>query len=183
MSQNRGLRYAIDESAQHRQCLNVRDRVCFGTAQTLMRTCIHRLTHCTLTSLVVCLCNSIFKCKYIALRTSGAFAIYHHTKPCTQTTELSSIDECGRAKVALDPSRTGAIKDENIPNAPRGCSRYNGRWYFNSHATGELDGASEPVCKATAGQPNNICAHEPCIFISQIFCTHRTLVSRASTHQ
>ena len=93
----------------------------------------------------------------VPLCTSGEFAIHHHTKPCTRTTELSSIEECRRAKVALDPSRTGAVEGDNYEGAPRGCSRYDGKWYFNSHAVGKLDGASEPVCKATAGKPTNTC--------------------------
>ena len=156
-----------------------------STAQTLVRTMAYEYTYSMRFSFADCftstfrlftfaiLCTTVD----VALRTSGEFAIQHHTKPCTRTYELSSIEECGRAKVALDPSRTRTIKEETIPNAPRGCSRYDGRWYFNSHATGKLDGASEPVCKATAGKPNDICVHDPCISICPKYS------ARASTHQ
>ena len=72
--------------------------------------------------------------------------IQNHTKACSVATELSAID-CESAKAALDPSADG-IEPEKNEAAPRGCARYQGTWYFNSHATGALDGESEPVCKA-----------------------------------
>ena len=76
-------------------------------------------------------------------------------RACGVATELSAID-CGRAKAALDPS-AGAIVPEENKGAPRGCSRHKEKWYFNTHATGSLDGESEPVCKATAGHASNDC--------------------------
>ena len=76
--------------------------------------------------------------------------VQHHTKWCTSATTLSSIEECSNAKTFLDPG-TDAVKDDNNKGAPKGCSRHKGTWYFNTHAEGTLDGESEPICKATAG--------------------------------
>ena len=66
------------------------------------------------------------------------------------------MDECSRAKAALDPS-AGVVKTENFDGAPKGCSFYKGKWMFNSHATGKLDGVSMPVCKSTAGSERSDC--------------------------
>ena len=64
---------------------------------------------------------------------------------------MLTIDECGQAKTVLDPS-AGALESENFPDAPKGCSRHKGTWYFNTHAEGAPDGKSEPVCKAKSGE-------------------------------
>ena len=61
------------------------------------------------------------------------------------------MDECSRAKAALDPS-AGVVTTEHFDGAPKGCSLYKGKWIFNSHSTGKLDGISEPVCTNTAGK-------------------------------
>ena len=65
-------------------------------------------------------------------------------------TIIATLEECSRAKTALDPN-ADAVETENFDGAPKGCSLYKGKWMFNSHATGKLDGISEPVCKAEAG--------------------------------
>ena len=75
----------------------------------------------------------------------------HHTKWCSPVTMIATVDECIRAKTALDPS-ADAVKSEDYEKAPKGCSRTGRKWYFNTHATGALDGESEPVCKAAAGE-------------------------------
>ena len=64
---------------------------------------------------------------------------------------LVTITECSNAKALLDPS-SAAVEKKEVANAPTGCSRFKGKWYFNTHATGKIDGVSEPVCKPTAGQ-------------------------------
>ena len=91
--------------------------------------------------------------------TAGEYAIQHYSKPCTSATQLATITECKDAKAALDPT-DGAVKIEKYADAPSGCSRYGGKWYFNSHVKGALDGASEPVCKATPGKTNSVYLHE-----------------------
>ena len=64
---------------------------------------------------------------------------------------LATIEECKNAKKQLDASAP-AVESEELDNAPKGCSRYEGKWFFNTHAKGKLDGASEPVCKADASK-------------------------------
>ena len=64
---------------------------------------------------------------------------------------LGTARECESARAALDPSGP-AVKSEEVGNAPKGCSRFEGKWYFNTHAEGKLDGVSEPVCKDDAGK-------------------------------
>ena len=63
---------------------------------------------------------------------------------------MLTISECITAKVVLDPS-AGAVTEEHYPDAPSGCSRAKGKWYFNTHARGVLDSTSQPVCKAVYG--------------------------------
>ena len=77
--------------------------------------------------------------------------LQHHTKWCSSDSALATAKECESAKAVLDPSAT-AVKTEELGNAPKGCSRWDGKWFFNTHAKGKLDGASEPVCKADAGK-------------------------------
>ena len=83
--------------------------------------------------------------------TAGGYLLQHHTKWCTAHTMLATIEDCKNAKKHLDPSAP-AVESEELDNAPKGCSRYEGKWFFNTHAKGKLDGASEPVCKADAGK-------------------------------
>ena len=94
-------------------------------------------------------------CDYIA----GPYAIHHHTKPCGSVTKLATISECSDAKATLDPSDAAVLPD-NEADAPSGCSRYKGKWYFNAHARGALDGLSEPVCKATSGKTTYLCLQD-----------------------
>ena len=82
---------------------------------------------------------------------TGGFVVQQHTKWCTSGTMLPTMDECSNAKTVLDPG-AGAVKSENNRNAPKGCSRHKGAWYFNVHEEGVLDGESEPVCKTAAGR-------------------------------
>ena len=95
--------------------------------------------------------------------TAGEYAIQHHTKPCSSGTKLTTIHKCSDAKAALDPSDT-AVKPDNASDAPGGCSRFQGKWYFNS-LKGALDGASEPVCKATSGNTTCVYLHDFKIYI------------------
>ena len=76
--------------------------------------------------------------------------VQHHTKWCETGTLLSTIDECNDAKAVLDPG-AGEVEEDDRADAPKGCSRHKGTWFFNSHARGALDGESEPVCKASRG--------------------------------
>ena len=73
------------------------------------------------------------------------------SKACSADTILDSISECKSAKVVLDANADGDVKSEKYDDTPKGCSRHKGKWYFNIHATGALDGASEPICKTVIG--------------------------------
>ena len=84
--------------------------------------------------------------------TAGGYLLQHHSKLCSSLAMVATIEECSRAKAALDP-RAGEVDIDDSPNAPKGCSRFQGKWYFNTNAKGEVDGASEPVCKVTPGNP------------------------------
>ena len=64
---------------------------------------------------------------------------------------LTTIAECSSVKTVLG-SRAKGVTVEDYAKAPRGCSRVDGEWYFNTHAEGTLDGESEPVCKIIAGE-------------------------------
>ena len=81
---------------------------------------------------------------------AGAFVVQRPSKQCSAGTMLTTIAECTSVKTVLGP-RTVAVTFEDYAEAPKGCSRYKGQWYFNNHAKGELDGESEPVCKIIAG--------------------------------
>ena len=83
---------------------------------------------------------------------AGEYAIQHHTKSCSPENMLASTSECIRAKTVLDPD-VDTVGNENYNGAPKGCSRFEGKWFFNTHKTGALDGTSEPVCKASTGKP------------------------------
>ena len=69
---------------------------------------------------------------------------------CSPETKITTLKECGRAKITLDP-RAPAVNKEDYEGAPGGCYRHEGRWFFNYQATDILDGVSELVCKDTAG--------------------------------
>ena len=57
---------------------------------------------------------------------------------------LLDAEACSNARWCYE--RDKSITQTDTPNAPKGCSRRKGEWYFNVHATGALDGESEPVC-------------------------------------
>ena len=87
----------------------------------------------------------------ILAHNTGGFVLQYHTKWCSSDSALATAKECESARAALDPSAP-AVESEELDNAPKGCSRYDGKWFFNTHAKGKLDGASEPVCKADASK-------------------------------
>ena len=101
-----------------------------------------------------------------SVHTAGKYIIQHHTKQCGTGIILTKFADCKSAKSALDPG-AGTLKIESDENAPKGCSRFRGQWYFNTADRGTLDGESQPVCKASTGEPNNhtILVH------TQIECT------------
>ena len=68
---------------------------------------------------------------------------------------LSSIQDCTKAKTVLDPG-ADAVRADNNENAPKGCSRHFGTWYYNSIVKGTLDGESEPICKALPGKEKDL---------------------------
>ena len=82
---------------------------------------------------------------------TGGFLVHLPDESCTSATVLSSIKDCSSAKTVLDPG-ADAVKSENNRNAPKGCSRHKGAWYFNTVVAGKLDGESEPICKALPGK-------------------------------
>ena len=79
--------------------------------------------------------------------------LQHPTLGCSSAAILVTLTECNSAKALLDP-RAAAVEEEDYSGAPKGCSRFKGEWFFNTHATGKIDGVSEPVCKPTAGESN-----------------------------
>ena len=99
---------------------------------------------------------------------AGLFVAQLPSKACTSTTILTSAEACTSAKLSLDPT-AGVVLLEDFAKIPKGCSRTKGKWYFNKHTTGTLDGASSPVC---AGE-RDILFHkrvnkttQHCLFIS-----------------
>ena len=78
---------------------------------------------------------------------AGQFVAQLPSKACAADAMLATADECRSAKATLSPDAAG-VKLQTDEEAPKGCSRWQGKWYFNSHATGKLDGVSEPICKA-----------------------------------
>ena len=88
-----------------------------------------------------------------SVHTAGPYVLQHPTLGCSSEAILVTITECNNAKALLDPS-SAAVKEEDYDKAPRGCSRFKEKWFFNTHATGKIDGVSEPVCKPTAGESN-----------------------------
>ena len=79
--------------------------------------------------------------------------VQHPTLGCSSEAILVTITECNNAKALLEPS-SAAVEQGKYAETPKGCSRLEKKWYFNTHATGKIDGASEPVCKPTAGESN-----------------------------
>ena len=94
----------------------------------------------------------------ILAHNTGGFVLQHHTKWCSSDSVLATAKECESAKAALDPSAP-AVHSEEVSGHPKGCSRFEGKWFFNTHAKGQLDGASEPICKTTAGKSQRTCAY------------------------
>ena len=82
--------------------------------------------------------------------TTGAYVVQSASKACSADTILGSISECKSAKTVLEVDAAD-VESVKYDNTPKGCSRNKGKWYFNTHATGALDGASEPICKAVVG--------------------------------
>ena len=99
--------------------------------------------------------------------------IQHHTQWCSSDSALATAKECESARAALDPSAP-AVKSEELGNAPKGCSRWDGKWFFNTHAEGKLDGESEPVCKTAAGKANRILRGRflYVLYMNTFFCMH-----------
>ena len=86
----------------------------------------------------------------IYLYTKVGFTIHHHGKRCKSDTMLSTIKECSNAKAVIDPT-ADAVRAKDSTDAPKGCSRYQGEWFFNTHKTGAYSSVSDSVCKATSG--------------------------------
>ena len=89
-------------------------------------------------------------CVQSTMCTTGAYAVESASKACSSDTILASISECRIAKAVIDANAADVVT-EHYSDTPKGCSRHKGKWYYNTHATGALDGTSEPVCKAVLG--------------------------------
>ena len=74
------------------------------------------------------------------------YVVQDHDRACTRDTMVTSFNECSRAKTSFDRDAADVEKESNA-DTPKGCSLYKGKWYFNSHATGKLDGEREPICQ------------------------------------
>ena len=81
------------------------------------------------------------------MRVAGEFVAQSVSRSCSANAMLATVGECSRAKAALGPDAADVETEANA-NTPKGCSRWQGKWFFNTHATGKLDGDSEPICKA-----------------------------------
>lgn len=88
----------------------------------------------------------------------GRYRVQKHSR-CSSETIITTIDECSRAKAALDAGAP-AVNKEDYEGAPYGCYRHEGRWFFNTQATDTLDSVSEPVCKDIAGASNYLTSEE-----------------------
>ena len=73
------------------------------------------------------------------------------TERCSPDTMIATSQECSRAKAALDP-KAPAVKSQHFKQSPKGCSRFAGLWFFNTHETGTFDGVSKMICKASTGK-------------------------------
>lgn len=82
---------------------------------------------------------------------AGPYVVQHPTLGCSSEAMLATIEECSNAKALLEPS-AAAVEQKQYAGAPKGCSRLEKKWVFNTHVTGKIDGVSEPVCKPTAGE-------------------------------
>ena len=107
---------------------------------------------------------------FVHTSTAGGYLLQHHTKWCTAHTMLATIEDCENAKKSLDPN-AAAVRSDNDPDAPKGCSRFEGKWFFNNHDKGEVDGVSEPICKARGGEPTET------VFYTHIRALHVFIVS------
>ena len=79
---------------------------------------------------------------------TDAFLVQYFSKLCTSDTILTTIEECRSAQSIVDP-QADAVTLEHTAATPKGCSQFEGSWYFNTHETGEIYSSSEPVCKYT----------------------------------
>ena len=78
---------------------------------------------------------------------SGEYVIQNPKQACSSQTIVTTLEECKKAKKALEPNApSNDVQEENFEKAPGGCSRWNGVWFFND-VKGTLDGLSHPVCK------------------------------------
>ena len=102
--------------------------------------------------------------------TDGRYLVRRRDKSCSSHTILATIEDCKNAKKHLDPNAAG-VQTDNDPDAPKGCSRYEGKWFFNTHAKGKVDGVSEPICKARGGEPTET------VFYRHIRALHVFIVS------
>ena len=87
--------------------------------------------------------------------TIAGYVMQEPLSKCSPHALIVTIEGCQRAKAALEASASDVTSEAN-EYAPKGCNRYNGLWFFNTHETGLLDGLSQPVCKAGAGNSNRV---------------------------
>ena len=110
------------------------------------------------------------------MRVAGGYVVQHNSQDCTAETRLATVADCSSAKAALGPDADD-VETETSAYTPKGCSRWQGKWYFNSHVTGKLDGESEPICKAGNAKRNWACilVHiHPCCSINYHRCQMST---------
>ena len=86
------------------------------------------------------------------LCTAGAYVIQKPGNQCTPDTILGTLAECESARASLDSSAPAVI-GESSAFTPKGCSRFKGEWYFNTHPTGRGDDKSELACKGKETPP------------------------------
>ena len=88
----------------------------------------------------------------VYLCTADAYVIQKPGNQCTPDTILGTLAECESARASLEPSAPAVI-GESSAFTPKGCSRFKGEWYFNSHPTGKADDESELACKGKEAPP------------------------------
>ena len=84
------------------------------------------------------------------LHTAEAYTVRPSTKACSSDALLGTLFECISAKMILSPNADD-VAFKNHGRSPKGCSRVDDTWYFNTYSTGSLDGVSESICKAVVG--------------------------------
>ena len=70
-------------------------------------------------------------------------------KPCSPETQITTLEDCEKARKALAPNNSVKASAEKGIEFPGGCSIWHDFFFFNS-MDGRTDGKSFPVCKVVS---------------------------------